>query len=70
MMRDGEMFFTASSRTHHGDFFDPRPAFIVATIPKSIGHYAAPENQLLADLVYAEILKLPSWRAFVSSARE
>jgi hypothetical protein len=68
VVRDGERFFTAYSRTHHGDFFDPRPAFLAASIPKSIGHYAAPENQLLANLVYAEIARLPSWRAFLAQS--
>ena len=64
--RDGEAFFSNYRRTHHGDFFDPRPAFLAASIAKSPGHYAAPENQLLADLVYAEILRLPSWSTFLA----
>jgi hypothetical protein len=66
--RDGEGFLETYRRGHHDLFFDPRAAFLAATIPKSRAHYARPETDFLAGQVYAEIQSLPSWKAFVSQA--
>ena len=68
--RDGEGFFESYRRGHHNVFFDPRPAFLASKIAKSSAHYARPETDLLAALVYAQILELPTWKAFVAQPRD
>jgi hypothetical protein len=68
--RDGEVFFDSYRRSHRSiDFFNPRQAFLAASIPKSPAHYAVPETALLAQLVLGEIQKLASWQTFAASGQ-
>lgn len=65
--RDGEAFFNRYRDQHPDQYlFNPRPELLAASFPKSPGHYAEPETSRVAALVYREIRRLPSWKAFVT----
>lgn len=58
----GQAFFETYRSNHPGYYFNPRPQLVAADFPKAQEHYRRNENNLLAQLVFDEILKMESWQ--------
>lgn len=58
----GQAFFETYRSNRPGYYFNPRPQLVAADFPKAQEHYRRNENNLLAQLVFDEILKMESWQ--------